>query len=276
MKSLVRIDTQERKSAVLPPVSRFQPKTDRRVAVVGGAGGIGRALVAALIEEGARVAVLDLPASLARHKPPAGILAHALDATDEAQVRAAFDALNKAWGGLDALVNLAGFAAAKTPVDATPRAIWDEVMDGNLIAAFLCSQAALPLLREGSDAAIVNMSSGLAVKPAPGYGPYSVAKAGVLALTRLLAAENAPAIRANAVAPAAVDTAFLKGGTGRGGDDSATLARLDLDAYLKTVPLARLAQPEDVVGPILFLLSPAAAYVTGQTLHVNGGLWMNP
>ncbi|MCM0019173.1 MAG: SDR family oxidoreductase, partial [Tagaea sp.] len=176
---------------------------------------------------------------------------------------------------LDALVNLAGFAKEKAPVGATPRADWDAVMDGNLTAAFLCSQAALPLLRGGRDAAIVNMSSGLAVKPAPGYGPYSVAKAGVLALTRLLAAENAPAIRVNAVAPAAVDTAFLKGGTGRGGDDATAPARLDLDAYLKSVPLARLAQPEDVVGPILFLLSPAAAYVTGQTLHVNGGLWMN-
>lgn len=243
--------------------------------MVGGAGGIGRALVAALIGQGAKVAVLDLPASLDRHQPPAGVAAHALDATDEAQVRHAFSAVQKAWGGLDALVNLAGFAAAKTPVAATPRAAWDDVMDGNLTAAFLCSQAALPLLRDGKDASIVNMSSGLAVKPAPGYGPYSVAKAGVLALTRLLAAENAPAIRVNAVAPAAVDTAFLKGGTGRGGDDANTPARLDLDAYLKTVPLARLAQPDDVVGPILFLLSPAAAYVTGQTLHVNGGLWMN-
>ena len=264
-----------KKSRPLLQANRFQSQRDRRVAVVGGAGGIGRALVTALMAQGARVAVLDLPASLARHTPPEGVLAHALDATDETQVRAAFEALKKAWGAIDALVNLAGFAAAKTPVDATPRAIWDEVMDGNLAAAFLCSQAALPLLRAGNDAAIVNMSSGLAVKPAPGYGPYSVAKAGVLALTRLLAAENAPAIRANAIAPAAVDTAFLKGGTGRGGDDSATPARLDLDASLKTVPLARLAQPDDVVGPILFLLSPAAAYMTGQTLHVNGGLWMN-
>jgi 3-oxoacyl-[acyl-carrier protein] reductase len=256
-------------------VSRFQPEKNRRVAVVGGAGGIGRALVEALTAQNARVAVLDLPASLARHKPSSGVRAHALDATDEAQVRKAFEALEDEWGGLDALVNLAGFTMEKAPVGGTKRATWDAVMDGNLTAAFLCCQAALPLLREGHDAAIVNMSSGLAVKPAPGYGPYSVAKAGVLALTRLLAAENAPAIRVNAIAPAAVDTAFLKGGTGRGGDDATAPARLDLDAYLKTVPLARLAQPEDVTGPILFLLSPAAAYVTGQTLHVNGGLWMN-
>ena len=259
----------------MPPVNRFQSPENRRVAVVGGAGGIGRALVSALLDQRARVAILDLPASLARHEPPAGTLVRALDATDESQVRAAFAAVQDAWGGLDALVNLAGFAKEKAPVGATPRATWDEVMDGNLTAAYLCSQAALPLLRAGDAPAIVNMSSGLAVKPTPGYGPYSVAKAGVLALTRLLAAENAPAIRVNAVAPAAVDTAFLKGGTGRGGDEADGPARLDLDAYLKTVPLARLAQPEDVVGPILFLLSPAAAYVTGQTLHVNGGLWMN-
>ena len=113
----------------------------------------------------------------------------------------------------------------------------------------------------------------LALKPTPGYGPYSVSKAGILALTRLLAQEGAPVVRANAIAPSAVDTAFLRGGTGRGGDD-ATSARLDLDAYLKTVPLGRLATAEDVVGPILFLLSNASAYVTGQTLHVNGGLLM--
>ncbi len=112
----------------------------------------------------------------------------------------------------------------------------------------------------------------MAQKPSPGYGSYGVAKAGVIALTKLVAAEEAPLIRANAVAPAAVDTAFLRGGTAHGAPGQEM--RLDLDAYLRTVPLARLATPEDVVGPILFLLSPAARYVTGQTLHINGGSLM--
>ena len=105
----------------------------------------------------------------------------------------------------------------------------------------------------------------------PGHGPYSVAKAGIIQLTRLLAQENAPTVRVNAVAPGAVDTAFLRGGTGRGGDDGAIERHVDPVAYVKSVPLGRLGVAEDIVGPILFLLGSGARYVTGQTLHVNGG-----
>ena len=86
----------------------------------------------------------------------------------------------------------------------------------------------------------------------------------------MLAEENAPHIRVNAVAPNAVRTAFLQGGTGRPQDESALL---DLDAYGKALPLGRNAEPEDVVGPVLFLLGPGSAFMTGQVLHVNGGLW---
>lgn len=253
---------------------RLAPPPGSRVAVVGGAGGIGRALVAALADTGARVAVLDLPASLDRHPPARAALSAPLDVTDEDSVAAAFGAVARAFeGALDGLVNLAGFARERSPVAETGRAVWTEVLAGNLDGTFLACRAALPLLHRGRAPAIVNTSSGLALKATPGYGPYAAAKAGVLALTRLLAQENAPKLRVNAVAPAAVDTAFLRGGTGRGGEDGCD-ARLDLDAYLRTIPLARIAEPADVVGPILFLLGPAAAYVTGQTLHVNGGLLM--
>lgn len=250
------------------------PPPGRRVAVVGGAGGIGRALVARLTQAGCRVAVLDMPASLARFEAPEGVLVQPLDVTDESSVEAAVAAVGEALGGLDGLVNLAGFTAARQPVGETKAETWRAVLDANLDGTFLACRAALPLLHRGTEAAIVNASSGLALKPTPGYGPYAAAKAGVLALTRLLAQENAPRVRVNAVAPSAVDTPFLRGGTGRGGDAEGASTRLDLDAYLRTVPLARLAEPSDVVGPILFLLGPASAYVTGQTLHVNGGLLM--
>ncbi len=256
------------------PTHRLAPLEGRRIAVSGGAGGIGRVLVRALIEAGCRVAVLDLAASLARHGVPDGVIAAPVDATDEATVTAGLALVDADFGGLDGFVALAGFTREKYPVAETPKAVWDEVIAGNLDSAFLTCRAAVPLLRRGTDAAIVTVSSGLALKPTPGYGPYSVAKAGLLALTRLLAQENAPAIRVNAVAPAAVDTAFLRGGTGRGGDEANGPQRLDLEAYLRTVPLGRLAEPADVVGPILFLLGPASAYITGQTLHVNGGLLM--
>jgi NAD(P)-dependent dehydrogenase (short-subunit alcohol dehydrogenase family) len=101
----------------------------------------------------------------------------------------------------------------------------------------------------------------------PGFGPYSASKAALIALTKAVAVENAPAIRANAVAPAAVDTDFLVGGTGRERTDS----HLDRESYMKLIPLRRLGLPADVVGPILFLLGPASGYMTGQTLYINGG-----
>jgi 3-oxoacyl-[acyl-carrier protein] reductase len=93
-------------------------------------------------------------------------------------------------------------------------------------------------------------------------------------MTKLLAAENAPKVRVNAIAPSAVDTAFLRGGTGRGGDDPSGDAHVDLAAYAATIPMRRIGVVEDVVGPVLFLLGPASGYVTGQTLHINGGLLM--
>lgn len=246
----------------------------KRIAVAGGCGGIGRALVAALVEREAEVAVLDLPQSLARHPLPAGVAGYAMDASVSASVDAAFDTLAQDWPALDGLANLVGFAREKSLIEDAPDGLWHEVVDGNLHSAFYIARAAMPLLRKAGGAAIVNTSSGLALKATPGYGPYSVSKAGILALTRLLAQEGAPHVRANAVAPGAVDTAFLRGGTGRGGDDADTAARLDVDAYLKTIPLGRLASVDDVTGPILFLLSAASGYITGQTLHVNGGLLM--
>ncbi|MEO7940420.1 MAG: SDR family oxidoreductase, partial [Burkholderiaceae bacterium] len=82
--------------------------------------------------------------------------------------------------------------------------------------------------------------------------------------------EAAPIVRANAVAPSAVDTAFLRGGTGRGEEDGQA-ARLDVAAYARTLPLQRIANPDDIVGPILFLAGPASRYMTGQVLHINAG-----
>ena len=116
----------------------------------------------------------------------------------------------------------------------------------------------------------MNTASGLAVRSTAGFGPYSAAKAGVLGLTRSLAIESAPRVRVNAIAPTAVDTAFLRGGTGR--SDERAPSQVDLETYVKAIPLGRVATPEDIVGPILFLLGPAARYMTGQTLHINGGL----
>lgn len=247
------------------------PPAGARVAVVGGAGGIGRRLVARLVAAGAGVTVIDLPASLSAHPPPPAVTALACDATHADQVARAFGQVED--GRLDGLVNLCGFAEARQPVAETDPASWDAVVAGNLRAAYLVGRAAVPLLRQGTGAAMVQMASGIAQIGTPGYGPYGAAKAGVINLTRTLAQELAPGVRVNAVAPAAVDTAFLRGGTHRGAGDAAPPTRLDVDAYVARVPLGRMAVPDDVVGPILFLLGPASAYLTGQTLYINGGTW---
>ena len=244
------------------------PPQGAHVLVAGGCGGIGRELVRALGEGGAELAVLDLARSIAEHPVPQGVRAHAADAGEERSVAAAFAAVAKDWGGLEGFVNLVGFSPKLEPAGGMTAATWSDTVAGNLNAAFLLCRAALPLLRKGKDAALVNASSGLAPRAAAGYGPYAASKAGIISLTKTLAVENAPAVRANAVAPAAVDTQFLRGGTGR----DARGSHIDLDAYVTMIPLGRVAQAADVVGPILFLLGPASAYMTGQVLYVNGGM----
>ena len=244
----------------------------RSMAILGGAGGIGRALVACLKSEGAAVAVLDLPASLERHPVPAGVTAIPLDLTDAASLQAGFSQLAAAMPALDGIVNLSGFMTPRRPLEDTPPEDLDAVLATNLRGAARAAQAALPLLRAGRSPAMVQVASGLAQHIRPGFGPYAMAKAGLIALTRTLALEAAPLIRVNAVCPGAVDTAFLRGGTGR--SDEAEAPDIDIPAYAAAIPLGRMAEPQDVVGPIRFLLSEDSAYMTGQCLWINGGAYM--
>ena len=149
---------------------------------------------------------------------------------------------------------------------------WTDIVNGNLNSMYIAANAALPLLAKGDDPAIVHAASGLGQFIRPGFGAYAAAKAGVIALTKTLALENAPGLRANAVAPSAVDTAFLRGGTGRSSEDEAL--QMDIDAYVNVIPIKRIATPPDIVEPILFLLSNASSYMTGQVLWINGGAYM--
>lgn len=238
----------------------------RKLAILGGAGGIGRALTARAKAEGWCVTVLDLPASLAAHTVPDDIASVAIDISDPVSVAAAFEGL----GPLDGFVNLAGFMSPHRTLADTSLDAFDDVMTGNLRGAFLAAQAALPLLTQARGA-MVNVASGLGVHARPGFGPYAAAKAGMISLTKTLALEAAPHVRINAVGPSAVDTAFLRGGEGRAPSDSLPI---DLNAMAAATPLARIATPEDVVGPILFLLGADSAFMTGQVLWINGGGYM--
>ena len=231
-----------------------------RIAVVGACGGIGRAVVDAIRAAGGDVVALDTVAVL----DGVGI---AIDVRDERSVAGAFETV----GAIDGLVNLAGYTAPRQAVEAIDPAVWDDVVAVNLSGAFRVARAALPSLRAGRGASLVHVASGLAARVMPGYGPYAAAKAGLIALTKTIALENAPLVRANVVAPGAVDTAFLSGGTGRARGEA---PGLDREAYVRGVPMGRIGEPDDVVGPILFLLSAASGYMTGQVLWVNGGSYL--
>lgn len=231
-------------------------------------------MVTASLQIGLKVAVLDLLSSLERHPPPSTCLQHPIDATDEESVKTAFGAISVAWGGLDVMVNLCGFTNEWEAVEEMSSATWDEITNGNLRSVFLCARAALPLLRTSPNAALINTASGLAFKGLAGTSPYGAAKAGVIALSKSLANENAPDIRVNVIAPGAVDTAFLRGGTSRTGDDDSHDTHIDTNRYADATPLKRLAVADDVVAPILFLSGDAARFITGQVIHVNGGGFM--
>lgn len=237
-----------------------------KLAILGGAGGIGRALTSRAMAEGWDVTVMDLPASLATHPVPEGVATVSIDISDPARVTAAFGGL----GPLDGFVNLAGFMSPPRPLGDTALEAFDEVMTGNLRGAFLAAQAALPLLTQARGA-MVNVASGLGASARPGFGPYAAAKAGMISLTKTLALEAAPHVRVNAVGPSAINTAFLRGGEGRAASDPVPV---DLNAMAAATPLGRLATPDDVVGPILFLLGADSAFMTGQVLWINGGGYM--
>lgn len=236
----------------------------RRIALLGGAGGIGRVLAEELTAQGAEVITLDLPGSLDRHGITDGI---AIDVTDDSSVGAAFGQID---GTIDGFVNLAGYNTALTPLAEMETAYFDDILNANLRGAFLAARAAAPLLAEGGS--MVNIASGLASHVRPGYGAYSASKAAVIAMTKTLALELAPCLRVNAVAPGLVDTAFLRGGTGRSEESGDSI--VNLDAYKAMTPLNRVAVPQDVTGPVRFLLGPDSGFMTGQVLWVNGGGYM--
>ncbi len=253
-------------------VARLAPRAGTRIVIVGGCGGIGRALVSACDALTLDIAVMDLPVALERFPPPTRVLWLPTDVADEAAVGKSFRSIADTWGRIHVLVLLSGIAIHPPQrAETLTVAQWDRIMDVNLRSAWLCARAAIPLMSNGG--AIVTVSSSLAFNPNKGSSAYVATKGGLISLTKAIAMENAPHIRANAVAPSAVDTAFL--GAGTAGDDSHPDAdvwfKKNIDAYVANIPLGRVANADDVVGPILFLASESARYITGQVIHVNGG-----
>lgn len=249
--------------------ARLGPVPGSRVAVVGGCGGMGRVLVRALLDTGVQVAVLDLPSSLAQNPPPSQALSLAMDGSDAASVQSAFAALAAQWPHLDGFVNLAGFFKGFHPVRDLPVEVFDEVIAGNLRCHFLCARAALPLLHASGQGSLVSVASTMAVDVVKNYTHYGMAKAGIVGMIKGLARENAPTVRVNSIAPGLTNTAFLTGGTGR----EKIFDGIPEEVYAKRVPMKRMAQAQDMAGPILFLLGQASSFVNGETLIVDGGVY---
>ncbi len=239
----------------------------KNLVLVGGAGGIGRSVANRALRDGWDVTVMDLKQSLNKHPPIQGIASKMIDLTKPDSITNAFSEFES----LSGFVNLAGFTYGLKSIETTTNREFDEVINLNLRGAFVVSKVVIPLLRVNGGS-MVNVVSGLASNVRPYYGSYAASKAGLINLTKTLALEAAPTVRVNAIGPSAVDTAFLRGGTGRSTETEPL--SLDIEKYVQMTPLARMALPRDIVGPIMFLLGSDSDFMTGQTLWVNGGSYM--
>jgi NAD(P)-dependent dehydrogenase (short-subunit alcohol dehydrogenase family) len=233
-----------------------------RVAVVtGGGAGIGRGIAGGLAAFGARVAVWERdPETAASAAEEVGGLACTTDVRDPGQVDAALAATVDGLGPVAILVNNAGGTFHSALLETSPKG-WDALLRANLLQVLLCTQrVARSMVDAGTGGSIVNITSIEGTRAAPGFAAYAAAKAGVISLTRTAALELAPhGIRVNALAP---DVTLTEGLAAMASDPS-HLAR--------AVPMGRTGHVDEMAGPAVFLASDLSSYVTGQTLHVDGG-----
>ena len=230
--------------------------------VTGAASGIGYATAERLADDGARVILADLRKQAAEEAATklreAGhrVSAVELDVRDRASWQAVREAID---GPLTVIVNCAGFTRDSSILKLT-EADWDAVLDVHLKSVLFSAQTFLPGMREQGGGSIINVSSD-ARHGTFGQANYSAAKAGVVALTRTIAVENAKyGIRSNAVAPGPVRTPMLD-----------TVPEAVMEGWLQTIPLGRLAEPAEVASVISFLASNDASYITGHVIPVDGG-----
>jgi 2-keto-3-deoxy-L-fuconate dehydrogenase len=233
--------------------------------VTGGASGIGAAVAARLLADGARVAVLDLEAG--GEGGAEGTLAVVCDVSDDASVRAAVARVVEELGGLDVVVNNAGIGAAGTVAD-NPDDEWHRVLDVNVLGIVRVTRAALPHLRSSSAAAVVNTCSIAATAGLPQRALYSASKGAVLALTRAMAADHLrEGIRVNCVNPGTADTPWVQRLLAAA-DDPVT----ERSALEARQPHGRLVSAEEVAGAVAYLASPRSGSTTGTAIAVDGGM----
>ncbi len=243
-----------------------------RVAVTGGASGMGRAVAERLLEEGAAVALLDLPgpeleATAAELSTPGRhVVACQMDVSDPEQVSRAFAAAERQLGSVDGVFNNAGISTVASLVETTDEQ-WQRQLQVNLSGNFYVLREAARVMQPRRRGAIVNTGSELAIIGQAGYVGYSATKGGILAMTRAAAAELAQyGIRVNAVCPGAIDTPLLRAEFATAEDPAAELQENE-----HSIVWGRIGTPQEVASAVVFLLSDAASYITGTHLMVDGG-----
>ena len=236
-----------------------------KVALVTGASrGIGRAIALELAKQGAKVVGTATSEAGAAGIAQAGCIGKVLDVTDDAKTDAVLKELQDEVGDIAILVNNAGITRDNLALRMKD-ADWDEVIATNLRAVFRLSRAVMRGMMKARWGRIINITSVVGASGNPGQANYAAAKAGVVGMTKSLAAElGSRAITVNCVAPGFIDT-----------DMTRALAEEQRKALLAHIPLGRLGAPEDVAAAVAYLASAQAGYVTGAVLHVNGGMYMS-
>jgi len=234
----------------------------RRALVTGGGSGIGRATCRLAAAAGARIAVLDVDADSAHEVAgECGGEAIVADVRDTAAVEAAVGKTIAVFGGIDAVVANAGVGNVM-PLHRYQDDEFERIVGVNLRGVFTVLRAALPKMVAGGGGSAVTMASVAGVRATRGESPYAAAKAGVVALTQSAALEYAPSVRVNCVSPGFIATPLTRLAT----ENDQMRARIEA-----ATPLGRLGEPDDVARVIVFLLSDAAGYITGQNLIIDGG-----
>lgn len=245
----------------------------KRVLVTAGADGIGLDITRAFAQAGARVVVCDVQGAslerLAAELP--GVQGCRADVSNEADVAALFETVDRTLGGLDVLVNNAGVAGPTGGVETLALADWERTLAVNITGQFLCTRLAVPRLRAGNKPAIVNLSSAAGHLGMPGRSAYSASKWAVIGFTKSLALElGADGIRVNAVLPGAVDGPRIRAVIAAKAEALGKPLEEVTRAYTSQAALGRMVTACDIANMVLFASSDLAANVTGQELVVDG------
>lgn len=258
--------------------------TLHRAIVTGAARGLGNAIAARMVRDGSDVALLDLSPSvadtadrLAHIRTGARVTAFVGDVADEKFCQDSVSRTVEELGGVDVLVNNAGIGGPSTPCVETPPSEFRRVLDVNLVGSFMMARAAARvIIEQRSGGVIANIGSNSGKKAVAGGAAYAASKAGLELLTQALALELAPFdIRVNTVAPGNMATDMHFDYLHEVAEERGVDFEVLLDEVRKSIPLGRHGTGEDVAGVVAWLVSADAAYVTGQTVGVNGGVLLS-